>query len=389
MLSSESGARILVIDDDDELRHSIVAYLEDSGFEIIEAQTGEQGLELFREKKPDLVLSDLQMPGLNGLQVLKVLSIESPDTPTIVISGTGGMKDVIDALRLGAWDYLTKPIPNLTMLEHAICKCLERARLITENLEYRNRLERNLAILQADQEAGRSVQLRLLPEQGLSFGQFQFFHAIMPSLYLSGDFLDYFRISENKVGFYVADVSGHGSSSAFITVILKSIMNQINRWHQTGKNSLILEPNLVLSTVSSDIYSSQLGKYLTMIYGVLDETTQTLTYSIGGHYPNPVLLRPGEGAHFLQGKGFPVGIMRKVHYHNLQQSLQPGDSIVLFSDGILEILKADNMEAKENQLLEYLVETGGDLERLKERLGIIGTNQFPDDITLLKVICKP
>ncbi len=132
---------ILTIDDEAVVRNTIQAYLEDYDFTVETAENGKVGLELINNKKFDLVLVDLRMPEVDGLEVLSILRDLQPDLPTIVISGTGEIGDVVEALRLGAWDYLLKPISDLNILRHAIDKCLERARLIIENRLYQLNLE--------------------------------------------------------------------------------------------------------------------------------------------------------------------------------------------------------------------------------------------------------
>lgn len=136
---------ILTIDDEPRFRESLRNYLEDYDYQVIEAENGRVGLTIFAERKPDLVLVDLRMPEVDGLEVLKGVRDGSPDTPIIVVSGTGLISDVAEALRLGAWDYLFKPIEDLSVLGHAIQNCLERARLIRENRAYQQNLEEKVA----------------------------------------------------------------------------------------------------------------------------------------------------------------------------------------------------------------------------------------------------
>jgi DNA-binding NtrC family response regulator len=114
---------------------------EDNGCNVLEAENGRVGLELFKQKKPDLVLVDLRMPEMDGLDVLAHFTGQSADTPVIVISGTGIIADVVEALRLGAWDYILKPIEDMSVLLHVVNKALERSRLIRENHEYSQQLE--------------------------------------------------------------------------------------------------------------------------------------------------------------------------------------------------------------------------------------------------------
>lgn len=385
------STRILTIEDEPLLRQTIVAYLEDSGFSVMEAEDGRVGLEKVRTELPDLVLTDLQMPGVRGLEILETLSKEYPDMPVIVLSGAGGMDDVIQALRLGASDYLTKPIADLGILEHAIRQCLERVRLLRENKLYREELEKanqrlkeQLAILEADEEAGRSVQTRLLPKQGVAFGQYQFHRLMIPSLYLSGDHVDYFRISEQWIGFYIADVSGHGASSAFVTVLLQGLLQQLVTAYKTKGDTTLLEPNRLLAYLAAEIHALALGKYLTMIYGVLDVQNHQLTYSIGGHYPNPILVN--QQALFLEGQGFPVGIMKQTTYQNHTRSFKEEDALWLFSDGVMEIMDGRDLKTKEDQLLELVSDRNRSPESIKTALGLASKQVLPDDLTVLRMV---
>ncbi len=134
-------ATILTVEDDDAVRRSIREHLEDQGHAVIEARDGREGLEAFADRSPDLVLLDLRMPQLGGLDVLRAIRRDAPDAPVVVISGVGTIEDAVEALRLGAWDYLIKPIEDMSVLDHAVDKALERARLIAENRRYREHLE--------------------------------------------------------------------------------------------------------------------------------------------------------------------------------------------------------------------------------------------------------
>ena len=125
--------KVLTIDDESVVRKNIAAFLEDHNYEVLESENGKEGLEVFRQENPDIVLCDLKMPILDGLGFISELTKESPETPIIMISGTGNINDVIEAIRLGAWDYITKPIHDMGVLEHALNKVIERANLLREN----------------------------------------------------------------------------------------------------------------------------------------------------------------------------------------------------------------------------------------------------------------
>ncbi len=135
---------ILTIDDEENIRNSFKMFLEDYDYHVLEAKNGREGLEVFAQEKPDLVICDLRMPEVDGLEVIEKITKESPDTPIIVVSGTGIIGDAIEAIRSGAWNYLLKPIPDMTVLLHAINQSMERSRLIIENRAYQEHLEQEV-----------------------------------------------------------------------------------------------------------------------------------------------------------------------------------------------------------------------------------------------------
>lgn len=140
-MEDSDNPRILVIDDDETVRKTIVRMLGKSGYRVISASNGQEGLELFSTERPDLVITDLRMPGMDGLEVLERMSETTAAIPVIVVSGQGTITDAVEALRRGAVDYLIKPIEEIAILTHSVVNALERARLIEENRRYRENLE--------------------------------------------------------------------------------------------------------------------------------------------------------------------------------------------------------------------------------------------------------
>ena len=383
------GKRILVIEDDPVVRFNMLSYLEDSGFAVIEADSGNDGIDAAREGAPDLVLCDLRMPGMDGLKVLETLRAEQPDLPVVVVSGTGVLSDAVEALRKGAWDFVTKPIQDMAVLEHAIGTALEKARLIRDNrrfqteLEHANRLlHDNLEQFEQDAAAGRIIQLRLMPPRERSLGAYRFNRYLLPSLSLSGDFVDYFVIDHQHLGFFLADVSGHGVSSAFVTVLLKGLVNRyLERLHNEGER-IILDPAQLLARLDSDLHAQKLSKYLTIFYGVVETDINRLTYSNGGHFPNPILF-DGQTARFLDGRGPPVGLFRDARFDNNTVKLPDAHRLAIFSDGALDAMPETSLAAKRARLLQAVARPGLDAVGVLASLGLTADAAYPDDITLL------
>ena len=132
---------ILVIDDEDIVRSSFCDSLEDYGYKVVSSDNGKSGLDLLSSTEPDLILSDLRMPVMGGIEFLNRCTALYPQIPVIVISGAGLMGDVVDALHLGAFDYLTKPITDVNLLQVSVTRALEQVRLKRENKNYQLHLE--------------------------------------------------------------------------------------------------------------------------------------------------------------------------------------------------------------------------------------------------------
>ncbi|MBU3916555.1 response regulator [bacterium] len=138
---NSKSVTILVIEDESTIRESISEFLEDRNYTVLTAENGRVGIEIFQKERPDLVLTDLRMPEVDGLEVLQKIRDISPNTPLIVISGTGDINDSILALKSGAWDYILKPVVDMSIIIIAIDKALERALLLLENQAYQENLE--------------------------------------------------------------------------------------------------------------------------------------------------------------------------------------------------------------------------------------------------------
>ncbi|MFT5083229.1 MAG: sigma-B regulation protein RsbU (phosphoserine phosphatase) [Lentisphaeria bacterium] len=390
---SRSNRQLLVIDDDLLVRESIVAYLEDSGFDVHEAVDGKQCLSWLEQNKPDAVLTDLRMPDIDGLAILSAVKAKDPQIPVIVISGMGDVRDVIEALRLGAADYLVKPLVDMEVLVHSINRALERIDLKKQNLTYRVELERAnrelkeyVRVLERDQKAGRSVQRKLLPQSPAKFNDVNVDFKLIPSLYLSGDFVDFGLLSDRYLAFYLADVSGHGAASAFVTIWLKQLVRRYFRENLVFHSSDSFEQDAgkLLGLINKEVISSGIGCHMTCFVGVIDTETREMRYVFGGHLPFPVLVTEA-GCQYLTGKGKPVGIFQDAQWKVNSISLPEKYSIIVCSDGILEVLPPDNLIDKEKYLLDTVKDNSASVESLVKAFGICDMENAPDDIAILKI----
>ncbi len=388
----DEPARILVIDDDPVTRFNIRSYLEDSGYAVDEAEDGGRGIAMAREIHPDLVLCDLRMPGMDGLMVLQRLHAECPELPAIAVSGTGVLGYAVEALREGAWDFVVKPIQDMAVLEHAIERALEKASLIRQNNHYQCELEQanrtlreQLRQIEDDADAGRRIQLQLMPPVAEQvFGEYRLSRSLLPSMYLSGDFVDYFPIDPQRVGFLLADVSGHGVSSAFVTVLIKSFLQRSLEHLQRDGAGDVVHPLRLLQRLNDSILHQGLDKYLTIFYGVVDCRAGRLDYVNAGQFPSPMFLDGGV-ARFLPGRGMPVGLFPEPHIEAATLDLPPGSALMLCSDGVLEAIPRGSLDERLGWLLAQANGMSVPAAGLVERLGLDPAHAYPDDVALLVV----
>lgn len=389
-MSLDQG-RVLVVDDDDNVRATIVAYLEDSGFDVIEACDGEQGLVQFLNKKPDVIICDLRMPKMDGMKVLSRVVEADPDVPIIVVSGAGVMSDVVEALRLGALDYFIKPLVDMALMEHSVRRAIEQVQLKRQNKRYRHELERankdltsHVKVLEKDQQAGRYVQLKMLPETPKQIHSFEFSHHVVPSLYLSGDFVEYVTVGDEHITFFIADVSGHGASSAFVTVLLKNLAARLRSSYLHRGDTTLLSPAELLAKANTEMLSLEIGKHVTLFVGTIHLPSDTLTYSNAGHLPLPILSE-GKTAQYLKGHGKPIGLFPDVEFEEHQLLLPQVFSLTLFSDGVLEVMPDIHLKDKERHLLEQYQNGPVSLEQSIEFLGLNNIKDAPDDIAVMTI----
>ncbi len=389
-LDNAAPPRLLAIEDDASVRLGMVAYLTDAGYQVYAAQHSQEGLALFHRERPDVVLCDLHLPGMDGQDVLAVIAHSSPEIPVIIVSGANHVADAVQALRNGAWDFISKPIVDMGMLENAVERALDRARLVRENQDYQRRLEalnwqlsHSLEQLKQDEEAGRKIQLRLLPEDRERIGPYCFHRRQFPSMYLCGDFVDYFAIDDNHTGFYMTDVSGHDAASAFVTVMLKTLMARYrDELRQDGDRS-ILQPERILSRLNQDMRRQELDKYCTMFFAVLDHAANRLHCASAGQYPYPVLI-DGYEMRVLSSRSRPIGLFDDVRYVTQVYDLPERFGLALISDGILELLPKDTTRTRLQSFLNCL-QPELDLDAIIQGFRITEDAPLPDDITFLLV----
>ncbi|HEY6131061.1 MAG TPA: fused response regulator/phosphatase [Halioglobus sp.] len=387
-----SNGNVLIIDDQPDRAAAMATFLSSSGFHTeVVADVTKRTFSVGADSELDVILCEMDLQGISWVDARRALRDMDVQVPSIMLSEVADADRIMTALRLGACDFFLRPVIDEAALIGSIERCVRQRRMRRELQDSRRRLEAannelrgTVKMLEQDQQAGRQVQMRMLPATPMVLNDYTFSHTVIPSLYLSGDFTDYFTVGKTHVIFFMADVSGHGSSSAFATVLLKNLFARKRSHYSRRGDDSIMHPVEMLRHVNKELLDLSVDKFATMVVGSLDMQKNTLRYSIAGHLPLPVLVTDA-GARYLEGEGSTVGIMEDAVYEEHRIELPDRFMLALFSDGILEILPPKSLIEKEEQFLNVFTHTNTSPEALVTYFGLEHVVTAPDDIAALFV----
>ena len=360
---------IAVMGDDDESTSSLILRLGRLGFDAIHARRESGAFARVLEAADIVVCSSIEAA------TVAIDAAGRLPAPFLLLAPVlPDAEEMLDAMRRGFIDMVRTPVAD-TDLGARIRAGLARAR--PNDL----RIAGQLDSLQRDQRAARYVQQRMLPPSPLAIDRYRLAHRVQPSLLLSGDFVDYFRMGDRHFAFYIADVSGHGASSAIITVILKTFFRRLRHDY---RRRMLKNPGDILTLLNRELLDQGLGKHVVIFVGIVDLAADAVTYANAGHFPH-VIHAGGGKAEFLESSGRPVGLFDEVSYDAARVALASGDSLVALSDGVLEVMREEGLPAKEQRLVDSAAVHAPHLNALWTDIGITDGTPGPDDMTCLVV----
>jgi len=345
------SAKILVVDDEPDLEHLISQkfrkQIKDRTMDFVFAQNGVQAMDRLQEDNSiDLVLTDINMPEMDGLTLLtKMKELQHPLLRSVIVSAYGDMENIRTAMNRGAFDFVIKPI-DLNDLEITIDKSLRDLHTLKEALQSRDKL----VAVQQELDIARTIQTSILPKNFPAFPghkEFDIYAEMIPAREVGGDLYDFFLIDKYRVGFLVGDVSGKGVPAAMFMAVSKTLLKA------TATKGI--KPDSCLEMVNSVLVEESLPTmFVTVMYGILDMRNGVVEYCLGGHMPPFLVRKNGEVAQ-LEGKtGLVLGAMKNIEYECNMVTLQPGDTLFLYTDGITEAMDEKTNLFEENRLQQSL-----------------------------------
>src|SRR6476620_11475030 len=327
------GARILVVDDNDDNRYTLTLYLELEGYADIQiAEDGEQAIARLDKESFDVVLLDVMMPRVDGYQVLSWLKDQRRlhDLPVIMISALNEMTSVVRCIELGAVDYLLKPF-NQVLLRARLGASLERKRLHDQVNAHLFRLEQEL-------EAARDLQMSMLPQvfpPPMRQCPVDVWGLVHPAREVGGDLYDVFTTDDGSLCFFVGDVSGKGMPAALFMARTKSLI-RIATELMRAREGAAAKPSEIIGLVNRELCQDNGDMmFVTLFFAMLGPGSGELEFCNAGH--NAPYRLNGQGLEVIEGaKGMILGVRSDAGYTTGRTSVAPGESIYVFTDGVTE-----------------------------------------------------
>lgn len=329
----------LVVDDEPVTRLMVKRALEKLGCApVLDAPDGIAAQKILRER-PDvaLVLTDIMMPRMDGLELLRWGREAVPDAMWIVLSGLETFDSAVTAIRLGAFDFLPKS-PHSEEMAVAVRNALERRHLLAERERLHGELQRKVRqleetseVLRRDLERAEVIQRALLPRSPPPMEGYCIQAVYRPGQHVGGDLYDVVRLGERHLAFYLADATGHGVTSAMLSVLFKQRLVLVDPG--TG---IALPPAQVLAAVNRSICEAHAapGLFLTAVFGLLDTGESSLTLASAGH-PPVLHAREGRPTRLIRRTGPALGLAQDAQFGEERTQLLAGDRILLYTDGLL------------------------------------------------------
>lgn len=375
-------AQILIIDDDPNIRTLLYRTLKQSGYDIILASDGVEGLAKAHQIEPALVICDWLMPGMDGLEVCRQIKANAELSTTffILLTALGSVEDRVKGLDAGADDFLCKPIEMIEL------KARVRAGLRLHQLS--RDLKEQKQLLEAELTEAADYVCSILPEP-LSDAALKIDFRFIPSRKLGGDSFDYYWLDEERLVIYLLDVAGHGLRATLPSL---SVVNLLR--HQDLNSVNYYQPSSVLRKLNQTFQISQRNdKYFTIWYGVYNRKQGSLTYSSAGHPPAVLfsLIPPSNKiGQCLKTPGFPIGMFPDAEYVDASCQINSRASLYIFSDGIYEIEQSPGKFWGLNQFLKLLKDcqpnSPKNLDRILQQVRNYNPHSyFEDDLSIVQV----
>lgn len=332
--------KIMVMDDEAVVRMVIRSHLEEAGYSVVEVDNGVDGVETALREKPDLILSDVMMPGQNGFEACEKMKAydELKDVPVIFLTSMKEKEYVAKSFEAGGVDYIPKPFDKSELL----ARIKTHLKLKSQRVELEKKNER----LIRDLQTAVAFQKSLLPMEAAPCAV-KWAAMFKPAHFVAGDIYDVINLNDDRVGVLMADVCGHDVSSAMVGAMLKMDFAHFSKREESPAQVFNIINRRFIEAIPD-------GTFITAYYGIIDKNAGTLKYTSAGHPPGIIhRKKTGKTEEFLV-KSFPLGILEEAEYEDFETYVNTGDRLFLYTDGVTEIANDKGEFFNQNRLEESI-----------------------------------
>ncbi len=384
------AVKILSVDDELDLEILLTQYfrrkIRKGEYEFSFAHNGLEALKMMLEKKDfDIILSDINMPEMDGITLLtKINEMRNPALKCIMVSAYGDMGNIRSAMNNGAFDFATKPI-DLDDLSRTIEKAIEEIEFVRKSQQEHTQL----VSIKSDLAVAGEIQQAILPQKFPPIEEMadmvDLFATMTPAKEVGGDFFDFFKIDEKRLGFVIADVSGKGVPASIFMAVSRTLLRA------TGMRGI--DTNECLNYVNNMLCHESIDSmFVTVFYGIYNTETGLVEYTNAGHNPPYVVRADGTVETLPMSENIVAGMFDDFTFTQSTLQLDKGDMLVLFTDGVTEAFNTSG-EMFDEKGLETTLENKGagksshDIcqEILKDVNDFSGKEPQSDDITLMAI----
>lgn len=365
---------ILVVEDDLAVQRGIREFLEREGYKVVVERDGAAGLASARRGLPNLTILDVMLPSMNGFEVCARLKKSGYSAPIFILTGLSDEQSRLEGLGVGADDYIQKPF-SIRELGLRVRNAFDRS----------ERVFGKTRAIEQELLKAREIQLSSLPKDSPDVPGLEIFGMMRPATHVGGDYFDFVRPDEERIGVVVADVSGKGMPAAIYVHTMQGIVRASSKAAQ-GPSELLEQLQVHLGR------SMEVSSFVTAVVAMFDLKTRTMEIANAGHLP--VFLKRKGGIRKIHLHGFVIGQVADERFSSELQSfriqLKAGDVVLFFTDGVVESFNEKGKEFGFGRLEREVITFRGTARHMVEQC-FRSVDRFAseapqsDDITVVAV----
>lgn len=272
-----AACKVLVIEDDSIFCGIVNNYLTQLGYQVVLASDGKSGMALCATENPDVVLCDLILPDLSGLEVLELLHQATINTPVIIVSASENMSDIRDAVQLGASDYLVKPLQQLETLDQAIQNSLTLSSLEDAWERERWELDNHIDVLFRNDHLFDSLIAQFTPQDRLRLPMCDISHTVNADVE-SQVLVVYQRFPNHGAFVLIAKSQAAIGQDILALLVFKSLLNPYLRQGFSSKVGILRTPQRLLELLNQELCNSRIGSAFDVAALWVDGATGKLSW---------------------------------------------------------------------------------------------------------------